>query len=120
MFTCISNSIGSQEGSYTCYPQSSDDWIEHIKKKIECPKLKDLKQIKTFMLLNGQLYKKLGNGVLVKCINGDFGKGILEKVHFEVFELEGPTLAQRIQRMGYFLPNLRRQASEIQKNCEQC
>ena len=72
------------------------------------------------MLLDGQLYKKLGDGVLAKCISGDLGMEILTKVHSKVCGLEGPTLAKRVQRMGYFWPNLKRKVAQVQKDCEQC
>ena len=45
---------------------------------------------------------------------------ILTKVHSKVCGLEGPTLAWRVQRMGYFLPELRKVATEIQESCEKC
>ena len=45
---------------------------------------------------------------------------ILTKVHSEVCGLEGPTLAQRIQRTGYFWPEMRKKTAKIHKNCEQC
>ena len=67
------------------------------------------------MLLDGQLYKKLENEVLAKCIRGDLGMEILTKVHSKVYGLEGPTLARRVQRMEYFWPELRRKVAEIQK-----
>ena len=66
------------------------------------------------------MYKKLGDGVLAKCISEDLGMEILTKVHSEVCGLEGPTLAQRIQRMGYFWPEMRKKTAKIHKNCEQC
>ena len=37
---------------------------------------------------------------------------ILAKVHSKVCGLEGLTLARTVQRMGYFLPELRRKNSE--------
>ena len=78
--------------------QERSSWIQKIKQKLEDPKLKNLKEIKAFMLLNGQLYKKLGDGVLVRCISESLGMKILEKVHDKVCGLEGPTLAMRLER----------------------
>ena len=80
------------------------NWIQEIKGKLEDPKTKDLKEIQTFMLLYGQLYKKLRDRVLAKCISEDIGIEILFKVHSKVCGLEEPTLARRVQRMGYFWP----------------
>ena len=82
--------------------------------------MKDLKEIKAFMLLNGQLYKKLGNCVFARCISEDVGMKILDQVHDNVCGLEGPALARRIERLGYFWHDLRRKAIEVQKGCKQC
>lgn len=60
------------------------------------------------MLLNGQLYKKLGNGVLAKYISGNLGMETLDKVHSKVRGLEGLALARRVQRPEYFWPDLRK------------
>ena len=95
-------------------------WTQEIKQKLEDQRLKDLKEIKTFMLLNGQLYKKLGNGVPVKCVSENLGMKILDQVHYRVCGLEGPTLARRLERLGYFWPDLKRKSAEIQRSCEQC
>ena len=56
------------------------------------------------MLLNGQLYKKSGNGVLAKCISENLGMKILDQVHSKVCGLEGATLVRRLERLGYFWP----------------
>ena len=84
------------------------------------PEFKDFKEVQTFLLLDDQLYKKLGDGIFTKCIRGDLGMEILIKVHYEVYGLERPTLAKRIQRIGHFWPELRKGAVEIQKNYEKC
>ena len=98
------------------FKAKESDWIQETKRNLEDYKLKDLKEIKTFMLLDGQLYKKLGDGVLAKCVSVNLGKKILAKVHSNVYNLEGPTLARRVQRMGYFWLDLRKKAVEIQRN----
>ena len=67
-----------------------------MKEKLRNPRRKGVKEIQTFVLLDDQLYKKLGDGVLAKCISGDLGKKILAKVHYEVCGLEGPTLDRRV------------------------
>ena len=72
------------------------------------------------MLLDGQLYKKIGNGVLAKCISEHLGMEILNQVHDKICHLEGLALARRIERLGYFWPTLRKKATEVQKNCKQC
>ena len=40
--------------------QERSSWIQEIKQKLENSELKDIKEIKAFMLLKGQLYKKMG------------------------------------------------------------
>ncbi|PON63820.1 hypothetical protein TorRG33x02_275300, partial [Trema orientale] len=80
----------------------------------------DFKQIKTFVLLNDQLYKKLGDVVLARYVSSEFGKNLLRQVHDKVCGLQGPSLARRIQRLGYFWPELNKEAVELQRSCEQC
>ena len=72
------------------------------------------------MLINDQVYKRFSDGILAKCIDEEFGRKVLDEVHSKICGLDGPTLARRIQRLGYFWPELRKQANELQRNCKQC
>lgn len=49
-----------------------------------------------------------------KCDSGDLGMEILNKLYSKVYGLEGLTLARRVQRFGYFCPDLGRKAAKIQ------
>ncbi|PON61891.1 Ribonuclease H-like domain containing protein [Trema orientale] len=93
-------------------------WMQVIKAKLEDPTPQDYKEIKSFMLLNSQLYKKLGDRVLARCVSEEFGRQLLEEVHAKVCGLRGPILSRRIQRLGYFWPEMRKEAAKLQKKCE--
>ena len=84
--------------------QQSNGWIQSIKEKLENPEVKDIREIKAFILINNQVYKRFSNGVLAKCIDEEFGRKVLDEIHFKICCLDGPTLARRIQRLGYFWP----------------
>ena len=47
------------------YEVEESKWIQEIKEKLKNPKFKDFKEVQTFLLLDDQLYKKLGDGILV-------------------------------------------------------
>lgn len=89
-------------GNYTILPTNS-----------ESPETRNFKEIKTYILIDGQLYRKLSDGILARCIDYESGNKILEEVPFKICGIEGPILARRIQRMRFFWPELKRQAREI-------
>ena len=54
------------------------------------------------MLLQDHLYRKVGNGMSAKCISEGLGMETIDQIHNKDCGLEGPTLARRVERMGYF------------------
>ncbi|KAL0416659.1 UNVERIFIED_CONTAM: hypothetical protein Slati_3497800 [Sesamum latifolium] len=75
-----------------------------------------------FTLINGELYRRLVEGLLLKCLSPKKAHYVLRKIH------EGSCgnhsgnklLTQRVIRQGYFWPTLVKDAMELAKKCENC
>ena len=79
------------------------------------------KELKEYALIEGELYRRLLGGILSKCINEKEGKLRLEKLHTQVYEIaEKISLYRRMQRMGYYWPNMNKEAATIQKKYQEC
>ena len=56
-----------------------------------------------------------------RCINEKEGKLRLEKLHTQVCGIaEKISLYKRMQRMGYYWPNMNKEAATIQEKCQEC
>ena len=56
-----------------------------------------------------------------KCINEKEGKLRLEKLHAQVCGImEKISLYRRMQRMGYYWPNMNKKVAAIQEKCQKC
>ena len=80
-----------------------------------------IKELKEYALIEGELYKRLPGGILSRCINEKEGKLRLEKLHAQVCGItEKISLYRRMQRMGYYWPNMNKEAAAIQEKCQEC
>jgi hypothetical protein len=81
-----------------------EDWRAPIKTKLISPTtMADLREIKDYTLISGDLYKRLPEGVLVRCISLEEVKEKLPEVHEKTCGDGGITsLYRRLQRLGYF------------------
>jgi hypothetical protein len=81
-----------------------EDWRAPIKTKLISPTtMADLREIKDYTLISGDLYKRLPEGVLVRCISLEEAKEKLPEVHEKTCGDGGTTsLYRRLQRLGYF------------------
>ena len=80
-----------------------------------------IKELKEYALIEGELYKRLLGGILSRCINEKEGKLRLEKLHTQVCGIaEKISLYRRMQRMGYYWPNMNKEATTIQEKCQEC
>ena len=95
---------------------SPSDWTYSIKEKMEKPDAKSLKETKSYVVINDHLYRRLSSGILAKCIDMTLGEIIFREIHNKTYGLEGPSLARRVQRSGYYWPNLKSLADELQKS----
>ena len=81
----------------------------------------DLKILKDYVLIAGDLYRRLPRGVLARCVNLKEAARKLTEVHERSYEFrDGVSLYRRLQRLGYFLPNISKEAANLQEQCSFC
>jgi ribonuclease HI len=102
--------------------RSQEDWRTPLKSKLMSPEgVADLKVLKDFVLISGDLYRRLSRGILARCVSLQEGTEKLQEVHERSCELEGEVnLYRRLQRLGYFWPNMSKEAAELQRHCPTC
>ena len=78
----------------------------------------DAKQLLDYTLVAGELYKRLPRRVLAKCVNLEEAAKRLSEVHERTYRVENEIpLYRHLQRLGYFWPDMKTQASEVQSQC---
>ena len=98
------------------------DWRSEVKEKMkEAGPEGSIKELKKYALIEGKLYKRLPGGILSRCINEKEGKLRLEKLHTQVCGIvEKIGLYRRMQCMGYYWPNMNKEAAIIQEKYQEC
>uniref|UniRef100_A0A2N9I2U7 Uncharacterized protein n=1 Tax=Fagus sylvatica TaxID=28930 RepID=A0A2N9I2U7_FAGSY len=99
-----------------------EDWRVPIKTKLMSPAVTaDLREIKDYTLISGDLYQRLSGGVLARCVSIEEAKEKLLEVHEKTCGDGGAvSLYRRLQRLGYFWPNMSVEAAEVQSQCPTC
>ena len=73
-----------------------------------------IKELRNYTLIEGELYRSLPGGILSRCINEKEGKLRLEELHSQVYGVaEKISLYRRIQRMGYYWPNMNKETTTV-------
>uniref|UniRef100_A0A2N9HE72 RNA-directed DNA polymerase n=1 Tax=Fagus sylvatica TaxID=28930 RepID=A0A2N9HE72_FAGSY len=92
----------------------AEDWRTPIKAKLVAPEgVADLKVLKDYVLIAGDLYRRLPGGVLARCVNLQEAAKKLTEVHEKCCELrDGISLYRRLQRLGYFWPSMSKGGSK--------
>ena len=81
----------------------------------------NIKELKDYTLIEGELYRRLPGGILSRCISEEEGKLKLEELHTQAYGItEKISLYRRMQRMGYYWPNMNKEAATIQEKCQEC
>uniref|UniRef100_A0A2N9IE29 Integrase catalytic domain-containing protein n=1 Tax=Fagus sylvatica TaxID=28930 RepID=A0A2N9IE29_FAGSY len=81
----------------------------------------DLREIKDYTLISGDLYRRLPGGVLARCISLKEAKEKLPEVHEKTCGDGGAiSLYRTLQRLGYFWPNMSVEATEVQSQYPTC
>ena len=82
---------------------------------------RNIKELKDYTLIEGELYRRLPGGILSRCINEKEGNLKLEELHAQACGItEKISLYRRMQRMGYYWPNMNKEAATIQEKCQEC
>jgi hypothetical protein len=92
-----------------------EDWRGPIKAKLmSLAMVADLRESKDYNLISGDLYRRLPEGVLARCINMDEAKKRLLEVHEKTCGDGGAiSLYRRLQRLGYFWPSMSIEAVDL-------
>ena len=78
-----------------------------------------IKELRDYILIEGESYRRLPGGILSRCINEKE-----EKLRLEELQAYGIvkkiSLYRRMQRIGYYWPNMNKEAANIQEKCQEC
>ena len=81
----------------------------------------NIKELMDYTQIEGELYRKLPGGILSRCITEKEGKLKLEELHTQACGVtEKVSLYRRMQHMGYYWPNMDKEAAIIQEKCQEC
>jgi hypothetical protein len=100
----------------------AEDWRTPIKAKLMSTEgVADLKVLKDYVLIAGDLYRRLPGGVLARCVNLQEAAKKLIEVHERCCEFkDGVSLYRRLQRLGYFWLSMSKEAASLQEQCSFC
>uniref|UniRef100_A0A2N9IKF0 Reverse transcriptase domain-containing protein n=1 Tax=Fagus sylvatica TaxID=28930 RepID=A0A2N9IKF0_FAGSY len=99
-----------------------EDWRTPIKTKLMSPEgVVDQKTLKDYVLIASDLYRRLPGGVLARCVSLREVARKLTEVHEKSCEFsDGVSLYRRLQHLGYFWPNMSKEAVGLQEQCSFC
>ena len=80
------------------------DWRSGVKEKIkEAGHVGSIKELRDYTLIKGELYRRLPERILSRCINKKEGKLRLEELHSQVYGVvKKISQDRRMQRRGYY------------------
>ena len=103
---------------------SNDDWRVEIADYLRNPSQKVARKLRykstKYVLLNNQLYYKIVDGVLLKCLNQEEAKVLMGEVHEGVCGAHQSAYKMKwiIHRTGYFWPTILEDCFEYYKGCQ--
>ena len=81
----------------------------------------ELKVLKDYTLVRGELYRRMPGGVLSRCMGHEEAQRKLKKVHDKTCGSCGEvSLYHRLQRAGFYWPSMGKDADQVQTQCETC
>ena len=81
----------------------------------------ELKVLKDYTLVRGELYRRMPGGVLSRCMGQEEAQRKLKKVHDKTYGSCGEvSLYRRLQRVGFYWPSMGKDADQVQTQCETC
>ena len=80
------------------------------------------RQAKMYILIDGELYRCRENGVKLRCIPGEEGRGLLREIHEGMCasHVASRALAGKAFRQGFFWPTVLANAEYLVKTCDAC
>ena len=105
-------------------------WAEDIWKYLHHRDLPDddksaeciARRAKMYVLVNGELYRRWENGVLLRCISREEGQELLTDIHKGLcsHHVASRAMAEKAMRQGFYWPTAVTDAEYIGKTCEAC
>ena len=82
----------------------------------------ELKALKDYALVRGELYRKILGGVLSRCVGRVEAQRKLKDVHDKTCgSCEEVSLYRRLQRAGFYWPSMgKKEADQVQTQCGTC
>ena len=81
----------------------------------------ELKALKDYALMRGELYHRMPGGVLSRCVGRVEAQRKLKDVHDKTCGSCGEvSLYRRLQRAGFYWPSMGKEANQVQTQCETC
>lgn len=106
--------------------RSSDDWQQPIKNYLRNPSVKTSRRIRMqstkYVLLEGILYRRTKEGLLLRCVNKEEARRSMQEMHAGScgYHQAGPKLCLMIRRHGHYWPTMQKDCIDFAKKCVQC
>ncbi|XP_075665875.1 uncharacterized protein LOC142635626 [Castanea sativa] len=99
--------------------QCEKDWRNIIKEVlIKESEPAELKALKDYTLVRGELYRKMLGGILSRCVGKKEAQRKLKEMHDKTCRsCEEISVYCRLQRAGFYWPNMGKDADQVQVQC---
>ena len=99
-----------------------EDWRVSIKDTLlKEGNLADLKTFKDYILVKGELYRRMPEGIFSRCVGHKEAQRKLKEVHGKTCRFYCKiSLYRRLQRTGFYWPSMGKDADLVQTQCEAC
>nr|XP_023879200.1 uncharacterized protein LOC111991642 [Quercus suber] len=102
--------------------QCERDWRIPIKEALMGgEEAMELKILKDYALVRGELYRRMPGGVLSRCVGQNEAQRKLKEVHEKTCgSCREVSLYCKLQRAGFYWPNMGKDADQVQTQCGNC
>ena len=81
----------------------------------------ELKALKDYTLVGGELYRRMPGGVLSRCVGQEEAQRKLKEIHDKTCRSCGKvSLYRRLQWASFYWPSLGKNADQVQTQCSTC
>ena len=79
----------------------------------------ELKVLKDYALIRGELYRRMPGGILSRCVGQEEAQRKLKEVHDKTCEsCREVNLYHKLQRASFYWPSIGKDANQVQTQCE--
>ena len=81
----------------------------------------ELKVLKDYALVRGELYRRMPDRVLSRCVGQDEAQRKLKEMHGKTCGSCGEvSIYHKLQRAGFYWPSMGKNANQVQTQCKTC